>query len=159
MRTTIIPAQVTTVEDTIAGNLTLTQIILLIIPVMGSTAIYALLPTRMVFTAYKIPLTIVFVLTFLILAIRIRGRLVLNWLVIFATFLSRPHLYVFSKNTTYGREIIFPKVRRRVKSTKVKKVKPALQDSFGSYDINNLARNTNFDIRFTKKGLLVVKNT
>lgn len=46
MRSTVIPAQVTTVEDTIAGNLTITQIMLLIAPVLLSTAIYAVVPGK-----------------------------------------------------------------------------------------------------------------
>jgi hypothetical protein len=37
MRTRVIPAQITTVEDRIAGNLNLTQILLLMIPVILGT--------------------------------------------------------------------------------------------------------------------------
>ena len=41
MRTTVIPAQITTVEDKIAGSLNLTQILILMIPVFWATIVYA----------------------------------------------------------------------------------------------------------------------
>lgn len=43
MKTTVVPAQITTVEDKIAGSLTFTQIIMLVIPLLTSTAIYVLI--------------------------------------------------------------------------------------------------------------------
>lgn len=158
MRTTVIPAQVTTVEDTIAGNLTLTQIILFILPVLFSTAIYAVLPVRMAFTAYKIPLIILVSLTFILLALRIKGRLVLNWITLLATYSLRPHLYVFNKNTLYFRELVVPKVKQK-KAVFIKKAKPAIEiPEQPEIDYESLLRNTDVNIRFTRKGLLVVKN-
>ena len=40
MRTTVVPAQVTTVEDKIAGNLGLSQLLLLTLPVFGGSALF-----------------------------------------------------------------------------------------------------------------------
>ncbi len=160
MKTTVIPAQITTVEDTISGNLTLTQIVLLIAPVMASTAIYSVLPQKMSFTTYKIPIILLVTLVFVLLSLRIKGRLVLHWLTILTAYLLRPHLYVFNKNTLFSRSVILPPVQR-------KKVVPANvqvvinskdEDTNQGFDYESLLRETDLNVRFTKKGLLMVKN-
>jgi hypothetical protein len=53
MRSTVIPAQITTVEDKITGNLSLTQIILLIIPVFILTILFSLVPPVMKLGIFK----------------------------------------------------------------------------------------------------------
>lgn len=160
MRTTVIPAQVTTVEDTIAGNLTLTQLLLLLAPVLGSTAIYTVLPQRLAFTAYKIPLMVILSLIFVILSLRIKGKLVLNWLVILVAFALRPHLYLYDKNTLYAREpVIMPaKKKRQVKAKGGIKVTRKVEPVSDRFDYIGLVRDMDVNIRFTKKGLLVAKN-
>lgn len=58
MKTTIVPAQITTVEDTIAGNLSLNQILLLASPVFLDSALFVVLPPFYHAAAYKIILLI-----------------------------------------------------------------------------------------------------
>lgn len=104
MRNTIILAQITTVEDKITGNLSLTQIILLIIPVFVMTILFSLVPPVMKLGIFK---TILFSLSALIcgiLALRIKGRVILNWLLVWLKFKSRPTYYVWDKNDDYLRE-------------------------------------------------------
>ena len=113
MRTTIIPAQITTVEDKIAGNLNLAQIILLLIPVIWITVVYVLVPTPFAINIYKIPLALVVLIACLILAIRIRGKIVLSWLVVLLQYNLRPRYYVFNKNDTYLREMYMPEIEKR----------------------------------------------
>lgn len=159
MRTTVIPAQVTTVEDTIAGNLNLTQINLLITPVLFSTIIYAALPQRMAFSPYKIPTIAILAMVCVILSLRVKGRLILNWLKILISYLLRPHLYVFSKNTTFSREIILAPAKEKKAVTQPVTAKVATDSQAdSSFDYESLFRDTDMQLRFTKKGLLVVKN-
>ena len=40
-----------------------------------------------------------------ILAIRVKGRVILNWLAVFIKFKLRPSFFVFNKNDCYLREI------------------------------------------------------
>jgi hypothetical protein len=98
MRTTIIPAQITSVEDTIAGNLNLQQIVLFILSLFINTFLYALLPMRLAFTFYKIPIMIAVFVVCIGLSLRIKQRIVLDWLVVFVRYAIRPHLYFFNKN-------------------------------------------------------------
>jgi len=158
MRSTVIPAQVTTVEDTIAGNLTLTQIILLIMPVLLSTAVYAVMPERLALTTYKIPLIIALFTIFVALALRIKGRIVLSWLSVMAIYYFRPHIFVFNKNTVYARDIVLPPTRKSVTAKAKVAVKVQDKDRNDSFDYEFLLRNPSINIRFTRKGLLVVKN-
>ena len=46
MRSTVIPAQITTVEDKIAGNFNLVQILLMMAPVLIATLLYTIIPTQ-----------------------------------------------------------------------------------------------------------------
>ena len=128
MRTTVIPAQITTVEDKIAGNFNLTQIMLLISSLFIAVGIYAVLPTRLHFSVYKIPLIIAGFFVCCTLALRIKDRVVLNWLFILAGYYLRPAYYVSDKNDVYLREIVLEpvikkKTRRAVRLSKAKKEK------------------------------------
>jgi hypothetical protein len=98
MRTQVIPAQITTVEDRIAGNFSLTQILILLAPVFLATMVFVVLPPTMVLTWFKGGLIIVFGISITTLAVRIKGTLVLHWIVILLTYTIRPKYYVFNKN-------------------------------------------------------------
>lgn len=159
MRTTIIPAQITTVQDTIAGNLNLTQIVLLVLSLFVNTFIYSLLPDRMAFTLYKIPLMMIVFIIFVGLSLRIKQRIVLDWLVIFARYAVRPHLYLFNKNTESFRSIVVPKAV--TKKTHIKSILPDLKKSntaFVPFDYTSLVRNPSLNIRFKRNSVQVVKN-
>jgi len=101
---TVVPAQVTTVEDRIAGNLGLSQLLLLVTPIFISTAIYFLLPPFAHIAIYKLVLmtTIVFVCS--LLAVRIKGTIVLFWITILLKYNLRPRYFVFDKSTLDGRD-------------------------------------------------------
>jgi len=159
MKTTVIPAQVTTVEDTIAGSLNFTQIILLVSSLFVNTFIYALVPQRMMFSLVKIALMAVVFASFILLSLRIKGRLVLSWLTILATYFLRPHIFIFSKNTLFTRDVEFPKPAIQKSVAKVKKSKKEIETSDSpDFDYASIMRNPNLNFRFRRKGILVVKN-
>lgn len=158
MRTTVIPAQVTTVEDTIAGNLNLTQIVLLVSSLFVNTAIYALVPKQLSFSPLKTVLMIAVFIVFVGLTLRIKGRVVINWLVILLSYLARPHLYLFNKNDSTFRDmsVYVPSKKELEKSEVV--VKKSRSSEQSQFDLQSLLRNTDVNVRFTKKGLSLVKN-
>lgn len=110
MRTKVIPAQITTVEDKIAGNLSLTQIMILISPVFLATIMYVLFPPSMQLVIYKVALTAIVALTCIFLSLRIDGVVVAQWLIILFKYNLRPRFYVFNKNDTYLRLLDLPKI-------------------------------------------------
>ena len=159
MRTTVIPAQITTVEDRIAANLNLTQIILLLSSLFVATFIYAVLPHRLSLTYYKYPLFLLEFLLFISLSLRVRGRVVLNWLFVLSAYYLRPRYYVFNKNDIASRDIVLPvfSVKKktsnalRIKEAKVtKKIKLAEQ-----MVAENILNNPNAKISFKKGGVNV----
>ena len=109
MRTTVIPAQITTVEDKIAGNLNLTQVFILMVPVFFGTAVYVLTPPFFRFAIYKIAVISIVTLISLLLSLRIKGKVVANWLGVLLRYNLRPKYYVFNKNEAYLREVYLPK--------------------------------------------------
>lgn len=113
MRTTVIPAQITTVEDKIAGNLNLTQIIILMIPVFFTTIVYGIFPPRLHFVLYKFPLILIALILCLILSLRIKGKVVFNWLFVLVRYNLRPKYYLFNKNDTYLRVLDLPQIQKR----------------------------------------------
>lgn len=100
MKTAIVPAQITSVEDRVAGNLTFTQLLLMIVPIFFSAAIYVFLPPFLGYKNYKVGIALLLVITCLILAIRIKNKLVVSWIKVIALYNLRPRYFVFDKNST-----------------------------------------------------------
>ncbi len=129
MRTTIIPAQITTVEDTIAENLNFTQMLLLMLALFVSGVIYVLFPAAMHLSTYKVVCMIAWSLLCCIFALRIKGKLVLEWATLIATYHQRPAYYVFDKNDTTGRDMDLPIVGHQ-KAIQKKKLVLEVQNPF-----------------------------
>lgn len=97
MKTSIVPAQITSIEDTVTAKLSLTQIILLILPVFTAAIIFVILPPNLHLKTYKLALVIITSLPIMLLAVRIRGQLVLRWLGVLIAYRYRPRRYILSK--------------------------------------------------------------
>lgn len=108
MKSTVVPAQITTVEDKIAGNLSVTQLMLLIAPVLLTGLTFTILPPMLQLTAYKMVVVALFGLTCITLAIRIKGDLLLHWMITIAKYNLRPAIHVLDKNDDYLRYIEIP---------------------------------------------------
>lgn len=103
MKTTIVPAQVTTVEDTIVGNLTLIQLILMSAPVFSSGAVYVILPPFLKLTLYKFILSVVIALPPIVLSLRFQGQIAFRLIRLALAYLIRPRIYLLlpSLNSCY----------------------------------------------------------
>lgn len=99
MKVTVVPAQVTTVEDRIIGNLGFSQVLLLIVPVFFGAGLFALLPPMMGGALYKYMTLAVLGFVCAILSIRIKGRIIASWLTTILRYNVRPKYYLFNKNT------------------------------------------------------------
>ncbi len=106
MRTTIVPAQVTTVEDRIAGKLGLSQLLLLVVPVFGGSIIFVILPPFFNYAVYKIVLIVCVAAFCALLAIRFKGKILLFWAITLLRYNLRPMYYVFNKNSSHTREMV-----------------------------------------------------
>lgn len=104
MKATVVPAQVTTVEDRVAGNLGFSQLILFAIPVFGGSLLYAALPPSMGASLYKLVIICIIAVVSTIFAIRIKGKILLLWMIILLRYNLRPKFYLFNKNTETFRE-------------------------------------------------------
>ena len=159
MRTTVIPAQITTVEDRIAANLNLTQIVLLLASLFIATFIYATFPPKLAFSVYKIPLFLITFCTCGILALRIKGRVVLSWLFVLSAYYLRPKYYVYNKNDLTTRNIEFELSPARPKIVRAKALRQKDTKS-PRLSISDLIRletilanpRTSFSVRFNRKG-------
>lgn len=105
MKSTVVPAQITTVEDKIMGNLTLQQMVLLATPVFINFVLFALLPSSMHISAYKVVLMTIVACICTLLAVRIKGKILLVWLVTITRYNTRARYYVFNKNDLYMRDM------------------------------------------------------
>lgn len=112
MKTTVVPAQITTVEDRIAGSLTLPQIVLMVMAMVIGSVIYAVVMPKMHLGNIKLTLIIIEAMFFCGLALRFNGKILGEWLVVYLRFKSRPRRYVFTKNDSIHREVIFEKEAR-----------------------------------------------
>ena len=163
MRSSIVPAQITSVEDKIAGDLSFTQLLLMIVPVFIGAAIFALLPPFITYSAYKVAIVGFITLVSLVLAIRIRGKLIAQWIGIKSRYNLRPRYYVLNKNDQYLRRIYAPVLAEdTVEQTELVPIhemalRPALTAG-DSINFNNVVTNpsSNFKFSTTRKGGLRV---
>ena len=104
MKATVVPAQVTTIEDRIMGNLGFSQLMLLIAPIFIGAGLFAMLPPFMGASLYKYVVIGIVTTLCCILAIRIKGKIIALWLVVILRYNLRPKFYLFNKNTAALRE-------------------------------------------------------
>jgi hypothetical protein len=163
MKVTVVPAQVTTVEDRIAGNLGLNQLMLLVAPVFGSSALYVILPPIFHYAVYKLVVIAFLFSVCALLAIRIKGKILLFWLVTLLRYSLRPRFYVFNKQTLHVREEYQAK---RVEpeaetTTQPERIRRALSLSTAEIvKVQNFMENPAANLHFeTKKGNLYVRIT
>lgn len=162
MKTTIVPAQVTTVEDKIAGNLNFTQLLLLVTPVFISGALFAFLPPFMNLRGYKIVISVLIAVVCMTLAIRIKGKILLVWISIIGRYNMRPRYYLYNKNDLHLR--VEPKQKVDVAIDTKAKVNKAEIVEVDDLTLTELVRLENvvsdprskFHFKATKKGGLRV---
>lgn len=116
MKTVVIPAQITTVEDKIAGNFNITQIMLLMTPVFWAVLVYIVFPPSLNLSLYKAPLILIIATICIALAIRIKEKVVLSWVIVLLRYNLRPKYYLLNKNDSYLRTIDLPKIETERKS-------------------------------------------
>lgn len=103
MKQTVVPAQITTVEDKIAGNLSFTQLLLLTTPVFLGGAVFILIPPMLGYTVFKLVVATCLAFICIVLAIRIKGKILAQWIAIIARYRLRPQFFLFNKNDLYLR--------------------------------------------------------
>lgn len=165
MKVTVVPAQVTTVEDRIIGNLGFSQMMLLIVPVFVGAALFAVLPPAMGSSVYKYTIMGVLALVCCILAVRIKGKILAIWLITILRYNLRPKFYLFNKNTTALREQYESKAIESEEDNSTAKTKKTisapkleLREAVKVYaTIDNPAAKLRFET--TKKGGLHVRIT
>lgn len=104
MKATVVPAQVTTVEDRIMGTLGFSQLMLLIVPIFIGAGLFAMLPPFMGGSIYKYIFIGIATTLCCILAIRVKGKIVLLWVIVIMHYNLRPKFYLLNKNTAALRE-------------------------------------------------------
>lgn len=166
MRTTIVPSQITTVEDRIAGRLGLSQLLLLICPIFGGSAVFVILPPFFSYAAYKIVLIVGVASLSALLAIRIKGKILLFWAITLCRYSQRPRYYLFNKNSSHTREIAtaFETNEDNAEAAPIKVTIPASRVSLTTAErvrIESLIADPEANMHFTtnKKGELRVHLT
>jgi hypothetical protein len=95
MKTSIVPSQITTLEDKIIGNMGVTQVILLVIPLFLFGFCFVLTPPFFHFAVYKDVLSGSVAILSVCLSIRIRGQLIFNRIRTYGNYALRPRYYFY----------------------------------------------------------------
>lgn len=161
MKTTIVPAQVTTVEDKITGNLGVSQMLLLVAPVFIGSILFVLLPPFFSYAPYKVVLIAILVFLCVTLSIRIKGTIVLNWIRIMAQYNIRPKYYVYNKNSMHLRQDEFVNEAVEETAQQSQKESHVIKKSLPIPDVVSVEQlianpSANFKLKVNKKGRLSV---
>ena len=164
MRSTAVPAQVTTVEDRIMGNLGFSQLVLFVLPIFVGAGLFIVLPPVMHGSLYKYVVMTVVALISGILAIRIKGRIILLWLVTIIRCNLRPKYYVFQKTADHREtyKTAKPEQSEETDSQTETKVSglPELSFRDTAYVLETISKpERNLRFEMTKKGGLNVRLT
>lgn len=165
MKITVVPAQVTTVEDRIIGNLGFSQMILLVIPIFFGGTLFAALPPVMNGSVYKYIAMGILAFTCCTLAIRIKGKIIATWLVTILRYNLRPKYYLFNKNTSSFRQdyplVTEPKGDKKTREAESRQVpRPRLNTPEAARVLAVIASPAaKFRFETTKKGGLHVRLT
>lgn len=147
MRSTIIPAQITTVEDTIAGTVTIKQLVLLVNPVVLAILFYMVIPPFFQFSLAKVLFAILYAIGSVLLAIKVKERLVFEWIQIFTIYFMRPKHFIYNKNTrSFRKETIVTQKKEVKKPRPVRKVQVPISSYFTFFE--RLANHPNFRVSF-----------
>jgi hypothetical protein len=133
MKQTAVPAQITTVEDKVAANLSMTQLVILAMPLFLDVAFYIILPPFITLGAYKIIAFILIDPLIAAMAIRFNGEILVNWLIVLTRYRLRPRIYVYDKNSTYARTLA---------NESIKTEKADLQETDQEEELINLSKLT-----------------
>ncbi len=104
MRVSVVPAQVTTVEDRIIGCLGFMQILILVSAILCGAGVFVVLPPMMGEAWYKYGIIAAVLTVGSILSIRVRGVVLAHWVGIIVRYNQRPMYYVADKNTMAYRQ-------------------------------------------------------
>lgn len=166
MRTTAVPAQVTTVEDRIMGNLSFSQMILITGPLFFSAALFAVLPPFMSSSPYKYVTSGILLFLGGVLAIRVKGKILALWMITILRYNLRPKYYLFNKNSSALRDMYISKkepIEDEVKSTAPVRTTPLVPRLNVAETVRTLSAidNPTAKLRFetSKKGGLYVRLT
>ena len=166
MKTTTVPAQVTTVEDRFAGNLSLSQLLLLVCPVFISCLVYVVFPPFIKLSIFKVCLSALIFLVFTIMSIRIKGKIILMWLLLVLKYRQRPRYYLFNKNDLNLRVLVVeePEEVNVVKTRVVEDAEPQPSIKLATPDLVRLELaiadpRSNFNFKTNKNGVLSVHIT
>ncbi|MFA6518897.1 MAG: hypothetical protein WCV93_04605 [Candidatus Shapirobacteria bacterium] len=94
------------------------------IPIFWTTVLFAFVPPVMKLAWYKLPLIVIVLFVCLVLSLRIKGRVVLSWLLILWRFNVRPMYFIFNKNDNYLRDIEIPIMEKKRKLVTVNSARP-----------------------------------
>lgn len=95
MKISLIPAQVTSVEDKITASLSLSQIIILICALINALVFYIILPPFLKFNLIKIIFIVLMNLFIAALSLRVGENILVDYLILRIKFYLRPRRYVF----------------------------------------------------------------
>ena len=166
-KATVVPAQVTTVEDRIFANLTIQQVGLLFTVIFVAGGVFTFGEPAMEGVLYKYIIMLVVGIVCGILAIRIKGKIIASWLVVLMIYSLRPKYYVYDKNVMTLRETYTAEKEKQPKKKKAKAAKDKIQTIQQRLDIPETAKvlatienpDANFRLEAGKKGGLRVRLT
>lgn len=88
----------------------MTQIFILMLPVLWTALIYTLVAPVMKLAPYKIALVLFFTSICVILSLRIKDKIVAQWLGIVLRYQARPKYWLYNKNDSTNRIIDVPEI-------------------------------------------------
>jgi len=163
MKTSIVPAQITTVEDKIAGKLTIRQLLILLIAGFTDILIFLIFPKALRLTPIKLIIISLNSIIVSLLAYKHQEKILLSWLLLIFSYLKRPRIYIYHKNAKAKRndpvEIIKAADNQTSLPTKhIKEISESYLHDQVNFLSSSIVNNEKFKVNFIndkKRGLKI----
>ena len=113
MRSTVIPAQITSVEDKITSFLNLKQIIILVVNLILVMIIFLIIPPLVKFTFLKMIIAIILSLIITPLSFKYKGHILIEYLSLILGYKFRPKTFVLIRDDQPIEDLSFNKISER----------------------------------------------
>ncbi|HUA13578.1 MAG TPA: PrgI family protein [Candidatus Sulfotelmatobacter sp.] len=150
MKTSNIPAQITTVEDKITGNLSFKQLLILVAAICSDFLIFIVVPRPLKISALKVAICCAVTALISSLAYKHDGRLLYSWARLIYRFNSRPRFYVYNKNDLSFRPNFDTKQRAIENQESVVEDKPMEDIKYSLESLNKLSLEEYIEIKFSR---------
>ena len=145
-----VPAEITSLENKVFGNLSLKQLIFFTAPALAIIFSFTILPTVLKYDLYKLVIAIVTGIPMAIMGIRVDKILIVERLALIVSYHIRPHRFISNKNSVESRTPMYRIADNPTTSTSTDPIEKVPPNQHQFYLLLDTSRTAEIDLAHKK---------